>query len=278
MRKRNGDSTTSFRRSASATCSCSCSGAGAGNCKLAAFTAILVGYWCLFAYWPLPGPDFDFAANGADPDWEHNLTGFAAHWNKGTNPAQAFDVWFLNLFPRSEPFQALGGGYVTLSFVPSLATMILGLMAGGLLRSEFRPSTIIVVLVVMGIAGLVGGYLLGFYGVCPVVKRIWTPSWVLFSGGWALLLLAFFCTVIDVWGWRWWAFPGVVTGMNSITIYIMSWLTVDWIIQTIKTHAGQDIFQHAGDAYTPMLEKAAALLVMWLILLWMYRKRIFLKI
>ena len=54
-----------------------------------------------FALYPLPGPDFDFAAVGVPADWPHHLTGFAAHWDKNSNLAWAFDTWFLNLFPRS---------------------------------------------------------------------------------------------------------------------------------------------------------------------------------
>ncbi len=68
--------------------------------------------------------------------WPHLMTGFAAHWNKNSNLAWAFDTWFLNLFPREKPFMYNGGGYATLSFIPTLGTMILGLIAGGVLRSE----------------------------------------------------------------------------------------------------------------------------------------------
>jgi len=104
--------------------------------QFAAAMTILIGYWCLFAFWPLPGADYDFAAAGVDPNWVHNLTGFAAHWNKNANPAHTFDVWYLNLFPRSTPFINNGGGYHTLSFIPSLVTMIFGLLTGELLRSH----------------------------------------------------------------------------------------------------------------------------------------------
>ena len=61
-------------------------------------------------------------------------SGFLAHWNKSDNFGNAFDVWFLNLFPRAKPFVANGGGYLTLSFIPTLGTMILGLAAGRWLR------------------------------------------------------------------------------------------------------------------------------------------------
>ena len=57
---------------------------------------ILAGYWAAFALYPLPGPGFDWSQTGTTPDWAYNYTGFAAHWNKNTNLAWAFDRWFLN--------------------------------------------------------------------------------------------------------------------------------------------------------------------------------------
>src|ERR1700731_2817681 len=95
-----------------------------------AFSAILFGYWLAWALYPLPGPGFNYAAVGVPSDWHHLYTGFRAHWNKNSNFGQAFDVWFLNLFPREHPFVANEGGYLTLSFIPTLGTMILGLFAG----------------------------------------------------------------------------------------------------------------------------------------------------
>ena len=96
---------------------------------------ILVGYWAAFALYPLPPPGFDTTTVGVRADWPHHVTGFAAHWDKNTNLAARVDQWFLNLFPRERPFVYNGGGYLTLNFVPSLATMIFGLLAGGVLRS-----------------------------------------------------------------------------------------------------------------------------------------------
>src|SRR5262245_24625662 len=65
---------------------------------------ILVGYWALFAFYPLPEEDFDYRTVGVQPAWQaaHHQPGFLAHWNKNTNPAMAFDKWFLNLFPREQ--------------------------------------------------------------------------------------------------------------------------------------------------------------------------------
>ena len=98
---------------------------------------ILVGYWAAFALYPLPPADFDYSKVGVSAQWlsEHRLSGFAAHWNKNSNFAWAFDRWFLNLFPREKPFVDNVGGYATLSFIPTLGTMILGLIAGRVLRS-----------------------------------------------------------------------------------------------------------------------------------------------
>ena len=89
-----------------------------------------------FALYPLPGECFAYCAVGVSADWPHLMTGFSAHWNKNSNLAWAFDAWFLNLFPSIRPFTHNGGGYATLSFIPTLATMILGLLAGSVLRGH----------------------------------------------------------------------------------------------------------------------------------------------
>ena len=88
--------------------------------QFAAAIAILVGYWCYFYAYPTPTADFNYSSVGVPPNWPH-LQGIAEHWDKNTNAAAAFDAWFLNLFPRAKPFVYNGGGYLTLSFIPSLA-------------------------------------------------------------------------------------------------------------------------------------------------------------
>ncbi len=246
----------------------------------AAFGVLLAGYWAAFAFHPLPPPDFDYEKVGVSSGWlrEHGLDGFAAHWQKNSNPAWAFDTWWMNLFPREHPFTHNGGGYATLSFVPTLATMILGLLAGGVLRSDRQPRSKMMWLLAAGALGLAGGWLLNAAGVCPSVKRIWTPSWVLFSGGWCCLLLAAFHAVMDLGRLKAWAFPLTVIGMNSIAAYCIAHLFENVIRTSFKTHLGRDFFQFAGPAYEPFVFGAATLLVMWLILLWMYRRQIFLRI
>src|SRR5262249_59505831 len=75
---------------------------------------------------------------GVSPEWnsQHNFAGFAAHWNKNFNFGNRFDQWFLNLFPRESRFEYNDGGYLTLSFIPTLGTMILGLIAGVWMRES----------------------------------------------------------------------------------------------------------------------------------------------
>ena len=76
----------------------------------------------------------------------------------------------------------------------------------------------------------------------PIVKRIWTPSWVVASTGWTCWMLAAFYWVIDVAGYRRWSFPLVVVGMNSIAIYLMSQLMKPFVAASLRTHFGPDIF------------------------------------
>lgn len=243
-----------------------------------ALIVILVGYWAWFAMYPLPGPNFDWAKIQGDPNDKNHLTGFAAHWNKNTNPAWAFDVWFLNLFPRAKPFTHNGGGYSTLSFIPTLGTMILGLLAGGVLSSQRTSMSKFTWLLVTGLIGLASGWLLGYLGVCPIVKKIWTPSWVLFSGGWCFLLMAMFYLLTDAISRGGWAFFLVVVGANSMAAYVIAHLWDGFIGRALVTHLGEAPFKIAGDAYQPLLLGGTVLLIEWLILLWMYRRKIFLRV
>jgi heparan-alpha-glucosaminide N-acetyltransferase len=243
--------------------------------------AILVGYWALFFFYPRPPSDFDTAAVGVPANWEYNLPGIQAHWNKNTNPASDFDRWFLNLFPRLEPFEFNRGGYQTLSFVPSLATMIFGLMAGELLRGGRSGRAKFWILIAAGFLGLASGYALHAAGISPLVKRIWTPSWTLYSTGWTCLMLAGFYGVIELAGLRRWAFPLVVVGMNSIAIYVLDKLTRAWLVKRLMVHLGSGIFTLYGlvdPAYAPLVQSVMVMAIFWLVMYWMYRRKLFLKI
>ncbi len=246
-----------------------------------ALGVVLLGYFAAFALYPLPPADFDFSKVNVSQSWlEHTapLTGFAQHWQKNCNFAWAFDTWWINLFPRPSTFGANNEGYSTLSFIPTLGTMLLGLIAGNRLREGKKPAEKIRWFVIAGVIGLTSGWLFGALGICPVVKKIWTPAWVLFSGGWCFLFLAGFYAVMELWQKRAWAYPLLVIGANSIAAYCIAHLFEDFISKNLLTHLGQNFFKFAGEAYEPFFHGIATLLVMWLILFWMYRRKIFLKI
>ena len=245
----------------------------------ATFALLVVGYWLAFALYPLPGAGFDFAAAGADPTWAHNLTGFAAHWNKNTNLAWAADGWFMNLFPTEKTFQFNEGGYSTLSFVPTLATMLLGLFAGQILQTADAPMEKVKRFGIWGLGFLAAGLAVHFLGLCPIVKRIWTPAWVLWSGGGCLLFLAFFYWLVDIRGVRRPFFWLQVIGMNSIAAYVLAHTVVGFIHSSMQTHfgAGYDA-AFFGEAYASLVRGAVLLLVQWWVLFWMWQRGIFIKI
>lgn len=246
--------------------------------QVIALGVVLGGYWLAWALYPLPGSGFDYAAAGAKADWAHHAEGFTSHWNKHLNLGTAFDRWFLNLFPRPEAFVVNGGGYLTLSFIPTLGTMLLGLIAGNWLKAELLPKERLKRLLLAALSCFVLGGLLHQLGLCPIVKRIWTPSWVLFSGGWCFLFMAALYAIIDWGGLKKWAFPLIVIGMNSIAAYVIAHLIGDFTSGCFKTHLGQEFFALLGEKLEPFLEGLAVLASYWLILFWMYRRKLFLRI
>lgn len=243
-----------------------------------ALGAILFGYWLAWALYPVPGPDFNWAAVGVPADWHRYLySGFAAHWNKNSNLGQAFDVWFLNLFSRTRPFAFNSGGYLTLSFIPTLGTMVLGVIAGRWFH-ENAPRIPLRKFATAAVALMATALLLHFTGICPIVKRIWTPAWTLWSGGVCFAFLAAFSWVIDVRGYRKGAFPFVVVGMNSIAAYVMAELCRDFVENSFRIHLGMRALNAFGTALEPFVLGVLTLATYWLVLYWMYRKKIFVRI
>jgi heparan-alpha-glucosaminide N-acetyltransferase len=237
-----------------------------------------VGYWALWALYPAAPANFDWQTVGVSQDWNarHNFMGFAAHWNKNFNFGNRFDQWFLNLFPRESRFEYNDGGYLTLSFIPTLGTMILGLIAGVWMRESQRTPA--KRLLLAGATGIAAGLALHYLHICPVVKRIWTPSWTIFSGGICFLFLLAFAWIMNVKGRRKWAFPLIVVGMNSIAAYCIAHFLEAFLGNSLRIHLGSAFFQFAGRGLEPLLQGATILSLYWLILLWMYRRKLFLKI
>ncbi|MBI5766546.1 MAG: DUF5009 domain-containing protein [Verrucomicrobia bacterium] len=242
--------------------------------------ALLLGTWALYAWFPGAGPDLakGAPAAGVPAKWaQEQLAGVGAAWHKNANVGHAIDTRLLNLLPRREPFVFNTGGYQTINFIPSLATMLFGLMVGELLRSSREARRKLLLLVGWGLAGLAVGGVWSWLGV-PVVKRIWTPSWAVFSTGWCLLILAALYAIIDLRQWRAWSFPLVVVGMNSIAIYAMGMLLRSWTAKTLQTHLGENVFKMFGSAWAPAVQATLVGLMFWLVCWWMYRRKIFLRI
>jgi predicted acyltransferase len=275
------------------------------SAQIIAAIGILLGYWFFFAQYEPTEYERNHVlaylathAPNKQTDEQHQAdvgtfkeNTLPGHWNKHTNAAAAFDRWALNELPRREEFVINDGGYQTLNFIPSMVTMLFGVMAGRRLLSPRRGKTL--TLLIAGAACFLIAMTLdtsiwpqqfeGFdWSLCPTVKRIWTPTWTLFSAGWALWLLAIFYLVMDVCGLRFWAFPLKVVGMNSIAIYCMYQLMRPWIIRTLETHLSTfDLWQTtfgSANIYAPLWQSLAVLGVLWLICFWLYRRKIFIRI
>ena len=239
---------------------------------LAAFS-ILVLYGLAFLLYPLPAAGLDLSRVGVMPG-DQIFDGYFAHWNKNTNLAAAFDTWFLNLLPRSQPFLFDEHGYQTLNFIPSIATMIFGVMTGTFLRSGPPKAAVRNGLLKAGALGVTGGLLAGWL-LCPIVKSIWTPSWTLFSAGCVLILFALFYQLADVSGRHRWALPFVVVGRNPILLYVIALKYSWWILETWRHALGPQTF--AG-YWGPVLEAAARGLTLWIVAWILYRLRIFIRL
>ncbi|HEX3820759.1 MAG TPA: DUF5009 domain-containing protein [Candidatus Sulfotelmatobacter sp.] len=246
--------------------------------QVVVFVLILIGFWAAFVVYPAPGANFDYVRVGVPQNWEHNYTGFLSHFNKNSNLSWAFDVWFLNLFPREHPFVFNEGGWSTLSFIPTLATMILGLLTGKWLKSNRLRVEKLRGLVIAGAGLVLLGLVFQWLGICPIVKRVWTSSYTLYSGGLTILILAGFYALIEWKGWRAWALPLIVVGMNSIAIYVMSWTMEPFVRGALERHLGWLISTVINPVFQPIAYGFGIMLTFWIILFWMYRRKLFLRI
>ena len=210
---------------------------------------ILVGYFAILKLVPVPG----FGAGVLTP--EGNLSAFID---------QA-------LLPGRFCCFQYGDNEGILSTIPALATTLIGVLTGHWLSVSPSRAKSVRGLLAAGVAALATGLLWGL--VFPINKILWTSSYVLYAAGWSLLLLALFYWVIDVRGYKKWAFPLVVIGMNPITIYVLQSVFDFGIIANIVVHG----FIGSLGAFQPVFFILCVLGVKWLFLYFLYRQRIFLK-
>jgi predicted acyltransferase len=159
-----------------------------------------------------------------------------------------------------------------ISTLPAICTALMGALAGQWLRSNRTGSRKAAGLAGAGVACLATGYL--WAQVFPVIKILWTSSFVLWAGGWSLLLLALFYWVIDVLGFRKWAFFFVVIGMNAIAIYVLQGFVNFGVIAKFFL---EGVEKNAG-AIAPLVLPFGALAIRWLLLFFLYRHKIFFKV
>jgi predicted acyltransferase len=159
------------------------------------FVGLLIGYWALLSFVPVPG---------------HGAGNFA----EGANLANYIDQQYLPLHRYDGDHDPEG----ILSTLPAIGSCLLGVFAGLLLKNPaFTDRKKVGVLVLGGLACLAAGW--GWHLNFPVIKKIWTSSFVLVAGGYSCLFLAAFYQIIDVWKFQKWAMPFVWIGVNPITIY-----------------------------------------------------------
>jgi heparan-alpha-glucosaminide N-acetyltransferase len=216
--------------------------------QAAAVAAILVAYQALWMANPWNGP--------------------GGPWAQGNeNIGSALDLWLLG--------RHYTGYYVGMNAIPSSATIILGVMAGQHVLASRDARRTSVTLLLAGLAMIAVGLAVSPW--FPIVKRIWTPSFTVYSAGWTTLLLAAFYWAVEVQGWRRWTFPLLVVGMNSIAAYIIGNAFGGWFRSA--TRAWLELLGPAlGPVWLPVLQRALFALTAWTVLLWLYRRRVFFKL
>ena len=213
--------------------------------------AILIGYWLLLLFNAAPG------FHPGDLTMQGN---FASYIDRSIIPGKLY----LGIHDPE--------GLV--STIPAIATGLLGIQAGNLLKnSPLTPSGKALRLAIAGVIALVLAQIWNI--VFPINKNLWTSSFVCQTGGLSLLLLATFYYVIDVLGYKKWAFFFTVIGMNSILIY-MSGRFINW--QYANNGFFQWLHQLVGDPWSLFVSALTYLAVRWAFLYFLYKKKTFLRV
>jgi len=211
---------------------------------IASFVALLIGYWAVLSFIPAPG--------------ETQVV-----FERGRNIIHALD----QMIP---PYHDTDPESLMTTF-PAIATCLLGVFAAVFIReADMSEGEQAKWLFLAGLAMAILGYLWGVQ--IPIIKRLWTPSYVFVAGGYSLMLLGFFIWVIDVKEWDWWVQPFLWIGANSLAVYFFG------NIINLKSWAGLLMGQ---SAITPGLEAFLALLGLALAIAFvhvLYRKEIFIRV
>ena len=239
---------------------------------VAATTAVvaLLGYWILMRWVPIPG------------------IGVPTHSVPLLDPNQNWVAYLDRKLLSGRLYEGVRDPEGLLSNIPAMGTILFGVLTGIWLRRSTSASTKALGLLGASISGLVLGTVWNIW--FPINKKLWTSSYVLFAAGCTLLLLAVCFYAVEIKKWtRGWTFPWLVFGSNAITAYVFSELLAA-TLDTISVHDGgkitnlqQYIYQHwffpiIDPAFGSLMYAIAFVLVCFVPVLWMYRKKIFVKI
>ena len=210
---------------------------------------LLLGYWAIMALIPVPG----FGANVLTP--QGNLAGYIDRL----------------LLPGSFCCYIFGDNEGYLSTIPSVATVMLGVLCSHLMHARRSERFKVIALVAGGVGCLGLGLLWGM--VFPIITRLWTSSYTVYSNGWCMLLFALFYWIIDVKGWKRWSFWLVVIGLNPLLIYVVQELfdfsrASNILVGGLANHAGM---------FKVLILALGTVGAKWLFLYFLYRQKIFLK-
>lgn len=215
------------------------------------FCSLLIGYWLLILFNAAPG------FSRGDLTMEGN---FISYLDRLVMPGKLY----LGIHDPEGLF----------STIPAIGTGLLGIYAGNLLKNS--PITMqrkALHLLIMGIVSLVLAQIWNL--IFPINKNLWTSSFVLHVGGYSLILLSLFYYVIDILGFKKWAFFFSVIGMNSILIY-MSGQFINWHYTTESIFKW--LVQWIGEPYNAVIFVMCLLLVKWVFLYVLYKKNVFLRV
>ncbi len=247
--------------------------------------ALLLGYWAMMAWVPfpdvrpVPGGDMVINADNFPTKDKLNLAStnlIHGSYLQGVNLANYIDQKYL-------PGKKYDGTYDPeglLSTLPAIATCLLGVLAGSLLkREDVQALKKVKLLIALGIASVALGYLWGME--FPIIKKIWSSSFVLVAGGFSSILLGIFYLVVDVWNWQRWCQPFVWMGMNSITVYLASnflggfrKLGLRFAGGDVKNFFETHISKGCGDL---MISITGLILAFWFVR-FLYQRKIFLRL
>jgi predicted acyltransferase len=208
---------------------------------------LLLLYWGVMALIPIPG----HGTGHFEPDLNLAIyvdNAVLGHWQEGA-----------------------GWTYI-LSNMTFICSVMLGTFAGRILVSSGEPLRKAGILAIIGICCIIAGKIWGIW--FPIIHHLWTSSLVLFAGGISYLLVSLFFLIIDIWGFRKWAFIFKVIGMNAIAVYVATHL---FDFRPIGDVFVGGLSGCLGNWYE-FVRSLAALSVIWLILYWMYRKKTFIRI